>query len=101
MNLDLKIECTGIGLACPRPSWLSGTRSTWPKPKKSQSRPERLGRDDEADGLPGRDPRRSGRDNRDYRNVADDRLIPGKLGRRPTPITVNAKKLRSVKLIHY
>ena len=44
-----------------------GTRPTWP-------RPERLGRD-----------------SRDQGNLADGRPIPGELGRRPTPITVNAQ----------
>jgi len=43
---------------------------TWPK--------------DETDSL-------LGRDDRDHENLADSRLIPGKLGRRPTAINVNAQ----------
>ena len=45
----------------------------------------------EADDPPSRDLRRPSRDDRDQRNLADDRLIPGELGRRPTMITVNAQ----------
>jgi len=38
-------------------------------------RPERLGRDDETDDLPGRDLCGPGRDDRDHENMADGRLI--------------------------
>jgi len=34
---------------------------------------------------------RFGRDDRDHGNLADGRPILGELGRRPTPITVNAQ----------
>jgi len=89
-------KCTGMGEAdlrspCPRPTWLAETWSTWPRPREGWPRPERLDRDDEADYLPGRDLRRPGRDDRDQGNLADGRPIPGELGRRPTPITVNAQ----------
>jgi len=48
-------------------------------------------RDDEADDLPDRGFRRPGQDDRVQGNLADGRPIPGGLGRRPTPITVNAQ----------
>jgi len=71
--------------------YLTETRGTW-------LRLERFGRDDEA-GDPlgrglrrlGRDLRRLGRDSRDQGNLADGRPILGELGRRPTPVTINAQ----------
>jgi len=57
--------------------YLTEIRGTW-------RRLERFGLDDEID-----DP--LGRDDRDHGNLADGRPILGELGRRPTPITVNAQ----------
>ena len=71
--------------------YLTETKETW-------RRLERFGRDDEADDPLGRDLRRLGRDlrrlgrnDRDYGNLADGNPYRGELGRRPTPIIVNAQ----------
>ena len=82
-------HCIGMGeagthLAARGRVYLTDTWETWLRLKN-------FGREDEADDPLGRDLRRSGRDGRDHKDLADGRPIPWELGRWPNPITINAQ----------